>query len=182
LRVGKISQEEAELIHETLFEFGNGIFVELGVGRAETSYFIAMSLDTLNIKSVFIGVDSSIDAKIAWEKYFSKEVYDCCRPIFIFGNSFDLSINADWVFVDACHCFDCVSKDIRTWGPNVRDGGFFLFHDAHESVEGTVGRDRTSHDVYGVCRALESLGDEFYLVKELAPPSGTMRVYRRHVS
>lgn len=35
----------------------------------------------------------------------------------------------DFVFIDACHSFDCVVEDIHNWEPKVRKGGMVIGHD-----------------------------------------------------
>jgi len=35
----------------------------------------------------------------------------------------------DFVFIDACHAFDCVVEDIRSWEPKVKTGGMVIGHD-----------------------------------------------------
>lgn len=35
----------------------------------------------------------------------------------------------DFVFIDADHVYDKVMKDLKAWGPKVKDGGIFCGHD-----------------------------------------------------
>ncbi len=37
-----------------------------------------------------------------------------------------------WVFCDGCHCRECVDGEIKTYGPRIMPGGFFIFHDCGE--------------------------------------------------
>jgi glycosyltransferase involved in cell wall biosynthesis len=45
----------------------------------------------------------------------------------------------DFVFIDACHCYDCVKKDIEAWVPKVRIGGIVSGHDAYKMRSGNTG-------------------------------------------
>lgn len=35
----------------------------------------------------------------------------------------------DFVFIDACHSFECVVRDIKNWSPKVKSGGMVIGHD-----------------------------------------------------
>lgn len=45
----------------------------------------------------------------------------------------------DFVFLDACHCYDCVKKDIEAWVPKVRVGGIVSGHDYYKMRSGNRG-------------------------------------------
>ena len=42
---------------------------------------------------------------------------------FVDDNSIDI------VYIDACHSYECVMKDIESWIPKVKKGGIMAFHD-----------------------------------------------------
>jgi hypothetical protein len=42
----------------------------------------------------------------------------------MFGDS-----TLDFVYIDANHSYECVKKDLETWYPKVRSGGFICGHD-----------------------------------------------------
>jgi hypothetical protein len=46
----------------------------------------------------------------------------------------------DVVFIDACHEYDCVKKDIAAWLPKVKPNGYFAGHDYPWSSEDAVKR------------------------------------------
>lgn len=45
----------------------------------------------------------------------------------------------DFVFIDACHTYECVRDDIREWSKKVRYGGIVSGHDYYESRTGLLG-------------------------------------------
>jgi len=62
----------------------------------------------------------------------------------------DLSVNAakrfndnslDFIFIDACHDYECVKEDLHTWYPKLKKGGIIAGHDyydGHAGVEQAV--------------------------------------------
>ncbi len=44
----------------------------------------------------------------------------------------------DFVYLDACHCYDAVKRDIADWWPKVRPGGMLAGHDYLGEVEAAV--------------------------------------------
>ena len=55
-------------------------------------------------------------------------------PTVLIGDSAEIGMQweraIDLCFIDACHWYNCVVKDIRAWCPHVKVGGVVLFHDA----------------------------------------------------
>ena len=62
----------------------------------------------------------------------------------------DLSVNAskrfndnslDFIFIDACHDYECVKEDLHTWYPKLKKDGIIAGHDyydGHVGVEKAV--------------------------------------------
>jgi hypothetical protein len=60
----------------------------------------------------------------------------------------------DFVFIDACHAYECVKEDIDHWLPKVKSGGILAGHDFHyESVNKAVLEKlkNVSYDAPGDC-------------------------------
>lgn len=66
-----------------------------------------------------------------------------------------------WLFIDGCHCHDCVAKDTELYYPKLAPGGYLAYHDASPKAQG---RDPqlygTSHDM---ARAAEGIRVLSYL-------------------
>jgi SAM-dependent methyltransferase len=41
-----------------------------------------------------------------------------------------------WVFIDACHCAECVTRDAGNFAPRLPQGGLLVFHDASPATQG----------------------------------------------
>lgn len=48
----------------------------------------------------------------------------------------DVPFVLDWVFVDGCHCSNCVINDLILYGSRLREDGEICFHDASPSTQG----------------------------------------------
>jgi hypothetical protein len=48
-----------------------------------------------------------------------------------------------WVFLDGCHCYECVWRDIAVYAPRLVHGGELVFHDASPPGQG-----REPQDIY----------------------------------
>lgn len=101
-----------------------------------------------------------------------------------------------WLFVDGCHCEECVTRDIEAWVPKVVPGGLVLFHDFAEEytrVETPPGGGQRYHGDtrrIGVWDAVikqeEAALAEFDAVADSPPKRrgarrwfGGLRIYRR---
>lgn len=175
-------------------------FVELGVLHAQTTENIFKVLDAFGCGGPLLSVDS---AKSSEQQYHSRKfppsVYGVFKRLLSWEAASAVAITGyrvAWIFIDACHCFDCVSRDIAAWAPLVVPGGVMAFHDSgqeqidakqlvHERyhADGIVRR-------YGVATACDKAKEleDFELVKEVSPIKretkqppyfGGVRIYRR---
>jgi hypothetical protein len=131
---------------ESASEVGS-VFVEVGTHFAGTSRVILTALNMLGKESTFYGLDIEKSQSNRKRKPFTaREKWDevCgelaksgpCRGEFVERSSWEWGREVEkqfaWVFVDGCHCFDCVKQDIRAFCPKVVPGGFVMFHDCHK--------------------------------------------------
>lgn len=70
---------------------------------------------------------------------------------------------ADIVYIDACHDYKSVKKDIELWTPKVRVGGIIAGHDyeSYEYDERFIDLDVYDHKHHGVIKAVNESFDNF---------------------
>lgn len=68
----------------------------------------------------------------------------------------------DYVYIDGCQCFDCVTKDIAAWWPKVKVGGVFAGHDFY-SYPGV--KDAVENFIAQTGLQLRSEGIDWYVIK-----------------
>jgi len=136
MRFGDITNRDIKILTKTIKKAvslcRNPVFVEVGINRARTSASIMKTLNALKIKSKLVCVDKSLYAQKCWKTKCQDRVGFCASE-FILSDSWSFTPkekNLAWVFIDACHCYECVKRDIEHWAPLVMPGGFLLFHDA----------------------------------------------------
>jgi len=109
-------------------------YAEVGVWHADTSVQIAAELAHSGVENLFLGVDINEESRKYWEdrvRPWTTNSY--LREQFYLGDSKDMHDRISalaWVLIDACHCCECVTNDIRTWGARVVKGGYVVFHDS----------------------------------------------------
>jgi len=132
--------------------FDNAEFVEVGVNYGQSACFMGVEIINQNKNIKLNLVDS-------WDENFEMGVYDSfmntIQPIKQeMGDKLniirDLSVNAakrfndnslDFIFIDACHDYECVKEDLHTWYPKLKKGGIIAGHDyydGHAGVEQAV--------------------------------------------
>jgi hypothetical protein len=183
------------------------LFVEFGTHLAGTSKAIITVLNDLGCESTFIGLDiaklqnhargGTFRARDMWENECSSiSSVGPCSAQFIEGSSFEIAQRVrspvTWVFVDGCHCYDCVAKDISSWGEKVVPGGFLLAHDCHPDYKNYKEEQFYHGDKpvgFGVIQAVNDavlLKEEFDFICQTPPKPlsrnrlfGGLQVYRR---
>lgn len=132
----------------------NSIFVEVGSWKGKSSAFLAVEIinSNKNIKLYCIDTwegspelknDSYVINNTLYDLFLDniKDLRSVITPIR--NNSIDSAKNfenesLDMVFIDACHEYDYVKKDIETWYPKVKNGGILAGHDYHPTWNGVV--------------------------------------------
>jgi hypothetical protein len=163
-------------------------FVELGVFKGLTSRIIIRALTDLKCKSSFYAVDldqeswDEINRKLGgWKPSgeFHKNCADVlnteyCNAMFVAGDSTQFSSNfsdesISWCFIDACHCYECVMKDLVAYTPKVVKGGFILLDDTRlwDMKNSQWYHDKDNPRPFGILRALNDcqvFRDQFELI------------------
>jgi len=143
-------------------------YVELGVYRAKTSPQIENRLDG---RHTFVGVDIWFRSKFLWRRNVGhKSKNHGPKTKFFLATTEDAANAFDgpcaWIFIDACHCFDCASNDIRLWGKKLVAGGHLVMHDTSRTDDELATKRQ-------VCRDGRVVMEEFNT--NFIPPGGAMQ-------
>lgn len=141
------------------------IFVEVGIADGRTSFAIGEYLRSRQIKFDYYGVDLAPGAVDNFPEFQLVQ-----------GCSYEMAHQvpqSHWIFIDACHCEDCVEKDALAYCERIKKGGFICFHDANTSCQGTYPQHNGKG--IGVQNALKraNLEDRDFslVIKATEPPS-----------
>jgi predicted O-methyltransferase YrrM len=137
-----------DLYSSMVSKFGNGShFVEVGVWKGTSACFMAVEIINSNKNIKFDCVDTWEYVETSNE--IEKDMFDNLFNIFkkniepvknniniVKSISWEASINyidnsLDFVFIDAGHDHESVTKDINSWYPKVKEGGIIAGHDYH---------------------------------------------------
>jgi len=83
------------------------------------------------------------------------------RAVILRGISWEQAVNVpdeslDCVYIDCCHAYECVKKDLAAWIPKVKKGGLIAGHDI-------------SNRSYGVKQAVEEITTDYTIIPENGP-------------
>lgn len=159
--------------------------VEIGVKRAGTSLLLLSELDAMGREADLYGVDVASSAKNWWGRRMPSKA-GVVRTKFLHAKGFKAADHfaqdsVSLVFLDGCHCYDCVFAEISAWRLCVRVGGFMVFHDTLPRLQAKPGRSKT-HDErtgYGILEAIGAFTDGRYALVEDIPGRSGLRVYSR---
>jgi len=125
----------------------NAHFVEVGSWKGRSSVFMAVEIinSKKNIKFDCVDIWESSDEYLQYDSIVNNTLYEefleNIKPVSNIINPIKkTSIEAsklykdnslDFVFIDACHSYECVKEDIINWYPKVKTGGIIAGHDLH---------------------------------------------------
>lgn len=141
-------------LYSRLVELVNddGHFVEIGSWKGKSSAYMAVEIANSGKQIKFDCVDT-------WEGSPEHKEYDCLSNLYdIFIENMKpvekyytpirmKSVDAanlyqdeslDFVFIDACHEYECVCDDIKAWYPKVKKGFILAGHDYTPGWSGVV--------------------------------------------
>jgi predicted O-methyltransferase YrrM len=140
-----------DLYSSIVKKYGNGShFVEVGVWKGMSACFMAVEIINSNKNIKFDCVDTWEYVETSSE--ITKEKFEGLYNIFLLnikpvkdniniikGISWEAASNykdesLDFVFIDAAHDYESVSKDILNWFPKIKKGGTIAGHDYHFNV------------------------------------------------
>jgi hypothetical protein len=170
----------------------NPVFVELGTFKGINARNFICALNNLNVNGNFYSVDFNpfnkrlhFYPKVEWEKRCSILIGSCTQD-FLEGKTVDRAKDFEdnsivWLFVDACHCFECVRDEIEVYTPKVVPGGYMLFHDTATRQDGQW----VTHEPprqYGVLKAIQqskTLKENFTFMHEVKTRHG-IQVWKKN--
>ena len=178
------------LVRDIAWQFDNPLFVEVGVWQAKTSRMILEVLKDEMRPARMLNLDITIRAEVKWRKRCASfNVQNVFRK-FHRGTLSDavkkgmIQVgDVAFLFIDGCHCVDCVTEDLETARDLICDRGLLLVHDTDPEHEFGP-KDQTYHGdkrgfgvLQGLARVdLESHG--FYVKEEIPGVKGGVRGVR----
>jgi len=132
---------------------------EIGVERGDNAADILHMLDIEYLALVDIWRPFVQEGKPVWDEAICEANYQYVLgrfddPVEVFRMpsvqaARQVSDELDFVYIDACHQYESVIEDIRTWLPKVRKGGLLAGHDFCDVWPGVVQAVIDSAATYG---------------------------------
>jgi hypothetical protein len=136
------------------------VIVEVGVRKAGTSLGILQLMKQAGVVGTLYCVDIDPKAKECWKTVCLPEATKTVDTKFILKESNKAAVpnQIHWCFIDACHCEDCVKKDILHYLDRIVPNGHLVFHDVSSENEfknnaGMHGNNE--HTIFGVRKAID---------------------------
>ncbi|KKM91609.1 hypothetical protein LCGC14_1226810 [marine sediment metagenome] len=146
---GWMSDQEIEWLYKTAGKFDkNAIIIELGCWLGKSTVALCAGAKTRNIfvVDIWCGCEEGftdknyIGANGMWQFITNMKEKVNFVPFIIFDNSWD-SVNRfkdnsiDFIFIDADHSAESVTKDIKAWYKKIKKGGIMSGHDFfHDAI------------------------------------------------
>ena len=128
--------------------FSNGShFVEVGCWKGRSASYMAVEIHNSNKKIKFDCVDlwdgsdeplynKNIDVvnNVLYQVFLTntepvKHIINPIRMSSVEASKLYSDESLDFVFIDACHEYECVKEDIKSWYPKIKKGGIIAGHD-----------------------------------------------------
>jgi hypothetical protein len=163
----------------------NPCFVEVGSWYGATAEAVARVLRVLGCRSSFRTIDPNPRGEAFWRLRGMEPV----EATGIKGKAHEvadrLSKAIAWCYIDACHCYNCASRDIAAFAPRISPGGVLAFHDVHlDDGRSQFCCDHKTCEVVYAIRNSAIITERFTRVAYL-PPQGTnggVAIYRRRAA
>lgn len=123
------------------FHDENPTFLEIGLQKAKTSKMMVQAINRIGLKSSYFGCDPNPRCGMHWNVKVMGNA-GVCKPHFVNGYSAEMGDKIPeklhWVFIDGCHCWECLYDDFRIYAPRVVPGGYVIAHDIYAATEPTA--------------------------------------------
>jgi predicted O-methyltransferase YrrM len=129
----------------------NQHFVEVGSWKGKSSAFLAVEIANSGKNIKFDCVDTweggpehvDFDTSALYDTFISnmkplEKYYNPIKATSVEAAKLYEDESLDFVFIDACHQYECVVEDIRAWYPKVKKNGIISGHDYNDSWPGVV--------------------------------------------
>lgn len=186
---GRVSEADIGVIFDALDRAlltPSRLFIEIGCFSMHTSRRIYDHLKESTNEFILFSLDRSRGSLARyWPQKFS-DVMDDGMTVFLYGSSADVAkiVHAKFAFimVDACHCFNCVTQDLKLWAPKVVIGGQLVMHDTSIRIQKDKRDENHPHAQTAVRAAIEQSDalDDFKIVAENEDKPGT-QVFERMI-
>lgn len=135
----------------------NSKFVEVGSWRGKSSAYMLVEIINSKKNIQLTSVDNWPD-DIIFDIYVNNmakflknpNLYRYIRESSADGSKYFEDNSLDFVFIDACHLYECVVLDVESWLPKVKKGGIIAGHDYNLD-------DPTNLEHEGVIKAINEL-------------------------
>lgn len=126
-----------EFYKEIVEHFSEGHFVEVGCYKGRSSLFLAIEIanSNKNIKLDCIDIfDGNLFEIFQNNMSVVKNYYSVYKLPSVEGAKLYKDKSLDFVYLDACHLYECLIADINAWLPKIKSGGILAGHDYNHPV------------------------------------------------
>lgn len=106
--------------------------VDIGVGHSTTSLVLAAKRNGGRLFSTDIGTQYDLDVKECYDIWDRMLGYD---SVYV-GQSWDVTKKGyiDFLYLDTSHTYENTLKELETWMPHMKLGGWFVLHDVNSCM------------------------------------------------
>jgi predicted O-methyltransferase YrrM len=138
----------AEFYKQIVEKFSDGAhFVEVGSWKGRSASYMAVEIHNSNKKikfdcvdkwdgsdEIFYQKDEAVVNNVLYEVFLKntepvKHIINPIKMTSVEASKLYSDESLDFVFIDACHDYECVKEDIKAWYPKIKKGGIISGHD-----------------------------------------------------
>jgi len=178
-KFGNMIEEKETLqkyFEKYIYDKDNVKIVELGVESGNTGLALCKIAKAHAVKYTYYGFDINSPKTIFLENMsFTKTDFNKVEE-----TKNKIPIGIDFMFVDACHCYECSKTIITNYTKFVKLHGYLVFHDTAITLQGD-GKHRNGNipGYFGILKAVnKNLSRDFKLICEETKGHG-LKVFER---